>query len=781
MFRVATESERLCAILTQRFLVHAGGEKCAIQHADVVILDGNQSARYYRGRNSRAILVRLPAYASTDDERPRGCRDDALIAASAGLFLNMGQNRSLLGVEASFSPLHLPSSYGACFAAYAAVCAIHDRRYGEYIEVPLASALSEALVHNSIEFPLHETYMSRRAIALRRGEAPVSEKRLDELLDPFFRKYTCNDKGTIYLVCPGHVRHQLNALCVLGVTDEVCEILPFLSLYDDQPGFGIGNRLTDEQSRRVLPILQQAFLSNTSLYWETRLGEAQVPAIRHRSCDEWMSSQHAKESGLITEGEDPIGPVCWFHSVGSTDNDFRDQKLSQLKVLDLTNVIAGPTIGSMLARMGADIIKIDPTQPQYGPMITIVYGIVTNVGKKSILLDIATEKGRQAFDKLLCSADVVVMNSTNDALERLHITPLELQKINPDVILMQFDAWGGPTEQGPFKNFIGYDDNVQACIGIQTRFGGSYEDAEEHAHVGTIDVIAGVAGALATVAALLHRKKGSLVKARASLAAVGQYLQFREMLKPSVCLGRGKKCVGFHDRHRIVKCTDGYAYVISNESIPENVSVKELEALDADVERLISIEGLKQKYVDADEKKSFRFLRQRHECGVLLICAPVAVRWRHVRSNLSSSPKYGEHTMDVLKSIRMASLLFSGEAKSSLSRAYFPCKRKCDSCDKAAVVSCQQHAYCLECARSYSLSVALKLFAQQYNAWRRGSNKGARDLHMMRSNMRRSHSLPCLRARQSISLTNAHSSISLVKGSNASQALDLPMPERIDS
>ena len=92
---------------------------------------------------------------------------------------------------------------------------------------------------------------------------------------------------------------------------------------------------------------------------------------------------------------------------------------------------------------------------------------------------------------------------------------------------MRFDAWGGPCGQGPYSEFCGYDDNIQAGIGIMSRFGGGLKESEEHAHIGTIDVIAGVAAAFSLLLALVYRKKkGRTVTARTSLASAGQYLQY---------------------------------------------------------------------------------------------------------------------------------------------------------------------------------------------------------------------------------------------------------------
>jgi crotonobetainyl-CoA:carnitine CoA-transferase CaiB-like acyl-CoA transferase len=63
--------------------------------------------------------------------------------------------------------------------------------------------------------------------------------------------------------------------------------------------------------------------------------------------------------------------------------------------------------------------------------------------------------------------------------------------MNPDVVMTHFDAFGGP-RHGPRSDAVGYDDLLQASTGIMARFGGSLKTPEEHAHLGTVDVVSGM-------------------------------------------------------------------------------------------------------------------------------------------------------------------------------------------------------------------------------------------------------------------------------------------------
>ena len=180
--------------------------------------------------------------------------------------------------------------------------------------------------------------------------------------------------------------------------------------------------------------------------------------------------------------------------VGSSTTSFTMQTVGTLQVLDLSNVIAGPTIGAMFSRMGADVIKIDPPCPTYAPDIAVVYGTVVNMGKRSILLDVNSQYGRNVLNTLIRRSDLIIVNSTEQCLHRIHLTADEVRSVNPDAVLLRFDARGGPLEGRGLSKHAGYDDNVQAGIGVMERFGGGLLEAEEHAHIGTIDVIAGGGG-----------------------------------------------------------------------------------------------------------------------------------------------------------------------------------------------------------------------------------------------------------------------------------------------
>ena len=151
--------------------------------------------------------------------------------------------------------------------------------------------------------------------------------------------------------------------------------------------------------------------------WEALFGEAKAPATAQRSTHEWLDDPHALASGLVIEVEDhkhgtmrQMGNMAWLaNDAGSLKkqgspkpDDFREFLasvesepprisgsgngaggwLDGLRVLDLTNVIAGPTIGSTLVRFGAEVTLVQPVSPSVDPWNAVVFGLHAQRGKE---------------------------------------------------------------------------------------------------------------------------------------------------------------------------------------------------------------------------------------------------------------------------------------------------------------------------------------------------------------------------------------------------------------
>lgn len=524
-----------------------------------------------RGHNDQLIYLSLPGFASTDEDLKDIAAWEAVIAARTGQFTDMGLNRRLMGINPSFTPLTLASAYAASFGAMSVLFALGVRPNvgGDHIEVPLASALFEGLVYNCEQIEDYpERYKSPREVELDRRAAEglpmnLAFEELSEFLDPFYRTYTCADGRGFYVVAGSVAAHPRRVLETLGLHDLLVELPDFSAYLDtaDWPNewslrnypVGAGDR------ERVSSAMKQAFLKRPAHEWEELFGTAKAPATAQRRTAEWLHDPHALASGLILTVEtaahgamQQLGNVSWLRSDGETAlqktectpldldsvlasaprtgaNGSGQAWLGGLKVLDLTNVIAGPTIGSTLARFGADVTHLQPAEPSVDPWNTIIFGAQAQRGKESILADLSSDEGQAIFKALVEQADVITMNGSDAQRDALGLSPKHMSATWPDKILVQLDAFGGPA-RGPKSDHLGYDDLAQAATGVMLRFGGGMATPEEHAHFGTIDVLTGFCACIGLGAALLKRAetgKGDI--ARASLAAAGNLIQAQFM------------------------------------------------------------------------------------------------------------------------------------------------------------------------------------------------------------------------------------------------------------
>lgn len=570
----------------------------------------------FTAANPGLIYLSLPGFASTDTERAHLRAFEAVISAASGQFTDMGLNRVLMGINPSFSPLTLASAYGAALGTNAVIYALFSRGRtgrGDRIEVPLASALMEGLAYNSQRVENYpERYKSPREKEIERRQAnglllTMEYGELQEFLDPFYRSYTCSDGRKIYIVCASHTAHSKRALEVLGLWEDIKGLgIPeqadwYRPMTEWAEDCALGHYpLSAKWATIVSERMARAFATDTAFAWEQKLGDGRVPARAHRTTQEWLHTDHAIQSGLIVESHDPelgplrsFGPLAWLRdpALGASVNEpGKSVSVAQARelwsetgntvaagvqgnglwlegvnILDMTNVIAGPTIASFLSRFGPEIIKLDPVKSTFDPWNTIVFGMQAGRGKQSILADITTKDGRTILERLVKWADLITFNGTDRQVVGLGLDEETLAKINPSAILCQVDAFGGP-RRGPMSDHPGYDDTVQAMTGVMIRFGGGRETPEEHAHFGTIDVLGGYMAACAAGAALVMRMdQNRVARARASLAAAGQLIQAPFMYD---CEGRapfsepsGRDVLGAWAGYRFYRAQDGWIFL----------------------------------------------------------------------------------------------------------------------------------------------------------------------------------------------------------------------------
>ncbi|MGH2582425.1 MAG: CaiB/BaiF CoA transferase family protein [Anaerolineales bacterium] len=186
--------------------------------------------------------------------------------------------------------------------------------------------------------------------------------------------------------------------------------------------------------------------------------------------------------------------------------------LNGVKVLDLTRVLAGPFCTMLLGDLGADVIKVeepikgDDTR-QWGPPFTksgiSAYFISANRNKRSLTLDIKTDKGIEILKGLIRLSDVLVENFKVGTLERLGLGYEDMMGIKPGLIYCTITGYG---YTGPDKDKPGYDFIAQARGGLMSVTG---EADGEPMRVGLAitDILAGIYASNAIVAALFARER----------------------------------------------------------------------------------------------------------------------------------------------------------------------------------------------------------------------------------------------------------------------------------
>ncbi len=192
--------------------------------------------------------------------------------------------------------------------------------------------------------------------------------------------------------------------------------------------------------------------------------------------------------------------------------------LDGIKVLDITNVIAGPSVGNLLIELGADVIKVElsPTGDRARFIDAIKPGrgttfVKNNRGKKSLLLDLKQPAAQAIVKDLIPQIDVFVENFAPGAIGRMGLGYDVVKAINPRIIMCSVSAFG---QTGPLASAPGYDYIGASYAGVLDVLGGEPDGAPTMPGVAIGDIMASVHGAAAIGYALYHRER----------TGVGQYL-----------------------------------------------------------------------------------------------------------------------------------------------------------------------------------------------------------------------------------------------------------------
>jgi len=238
--------------------------------------------------------------------------------------------------------------------------------------------------------------------------------------------------------------------------------------------------------------------------------------------------------------------------------------LAGLRVLDVTQVMAGPFCAMLLADLGADVVKIEPpagdstrqmpgAKDRESPSFNAV-----NRGKRSVVLDLKTPRGRDVLEQLARKADVFVENFRPGVLEALGLGYESLSAINPRIVYASISGYG---QTGPDREKGGFDLVAQGVSGLMSITG---ERGGPPVKVGVplTDLGAGLFALVGILAALQHRERSGFGQhVDTSLVDAGVALSVWEATE-FFTTGAAPQPMGSAHRmfapYQAIRCADGY-------------------------------------------------------------------------------------------------------------------------------------------------------------------------------------------------------------------------------
>jgi len=578
---------------------------------------------------------------------------------------------------------------------------------------------------------------------------------------PFRGSFQGEDGKWLFWIASGHSRNTRQLLKAINIYDGLIADgmvdLPVYSNLELENNLPDSSHLTREWSEEISRRMEAALKARPAAEWVKLVNEAGVPCALHRSAQDWLEAKETDESALTILVEDdhfglirqlglqvdlsdsPEFAPCQASKHNDHDtpterpsSPVRDGSsgpiLTGLRVLDLSNVLAGPASARTLAEYGAEVIKIDTMNPYFGPRVFSWFPMEVSPGKRSLLLNLKDSRGREIFDRLVEDSDVIVHNFRPGVADRLGIGYARIHQLNPKLTYLNITAMDGP-KPGPWGNRPGFDPMVQAATGIQVRYGGEGEPPVLHGWASCIDYITGYSGTFGMALALLRQKRGGPVGAlvRTSLAMGSQLVQAPFMFSadghPTGQEPHGQDAVGEHSLHRIYRASDGWLFLGGTvDDLPKLAQITGMEDVPtlfgeeegrsrfladqigkAGVEKWVSaftnagfgchrvddIEDLRREYLHEvaangsgqwDDGRSISAIRVvDHPSGTAIdICPPTYARFKNASLKLcEAAPAMGEHTREILKELgfvdrEIDGFVAEGAVMERFSESYLP-------------------------------------------------------------------------------------------------------------
>jgi crotonobetainyl-CoA:carnitine CoA-transferase CaiB-like acyl-CoA transferase len=428
-----------------------------IEESDVFITSFDQEAMLEIGLDYKSLSSRIPSllYCAigafpAEAERVENQNAEWIVAAELGL------DRITTPDDPRVEPLPLASVYAAIQAAIylAGGLTLRDRSgAGMFMELSLFGATITTLSVNLVE-------ISDPTVVSLQGRYRL----------PSADRYMCADGRAVQVQAT--TPEVLTAMLRSMGHDELLE----------EAVLGLTGLPSAESVRDWYDRFAEIFRQRTSWEWEEIAAAEGAAVTVCRTRAEWVEESHAYETGILKKVQGStkpdLGPAVRLYPLersvvdtvtagsGKSTNVQSETHLplAGKRVLDLSIIFAGPTCGRLLAELGADVIKIDAPYRSAPPYLSPMAWLDVQRSKRSLLVDLRTEEGKEVLWRLIDESDAILQNYRAGKLDKLGFGYEEVVARKPDIVYISMNAFDF---DGAMSRRPGWEPNAQALTGMQ--------------------------------------------------------------------------------------------------------------------------------------------------------------------------------------------------------------------------------------------------------------------------------------------------------------------------
>jgi len=413
---------------------------------------------------------------------------------------------------------------------------------------------------------------------------------------PFYSNYKCSD-GYLQIACI-HSGFVEKAAIAIGIPEILID--PKYDIGGGKPATG-GFRIEDPILRQKLyDDIAKIMITKTCAEWSEIFEESDVPYAKINNINEALQDEQIIHNKLVyRNGENTnIGQFINFDSGANIKNNSKNYErndfqlpLEGFKALEVTNVIAGPVAGRILANLGVEVIKMEPPGGEISRPFEVGYFQNLNRNKNAVCINTKIEKGKSLAQELIKTVDIYVENMRPGASERVGYGKAALEKLNPTIVQTHIAAYGN---DGPYAHRPGLDPIAQSITGLQSIQGGNAAPVFLGMLAPT-DFTAGGMAALGTVAGLYNKitnEIGSIINTNLLAGGIllngskiNNYLNNKDNVKFI-----NKDQNGISDFNRAYKASDGWFYIYKNSDDSQELYVKLSSLFNKKIQSVLELE-----------------------------------------------------------------------------------------------------------------------------------------------------------------------------------------------